>query len=222
MVYLTRTRLMVESERTVKDRAKFGGGVPQRICSQLLADVPRYSLWHARHENRMNSVAVARQRERQILTLRNLSVEQIHRTALVRYLRDFRITGAARDQTLREFYRVMDTRESAVVEHRNYLIAASTQLCAGDLLELVGDYGGRDLVGLYELAYGQYFSMFCDRARARQNGAVYLLGTLLPEVHDAAERLRRRVLAGELLPARLVSMTHVRQRPRVRISPPTA
>ena len=89
--------------------------------------------------------------------------------------------GAARDQTLREFYGVMDPRESAIMEHRNYLLAASTQFCAADILEMIGDKHGRGLVRRYELAYNQYFAMFCDHARARQTGKTYMLEMLLPE-----------------------------------------
>jgi hypothetical protein len=206
VVYLTQTRLMIESVRTLDESARNGDGNARRVCVQLLADLSRYSLWHARHERLMSTVADEQRRERQVLSLRSLSLEQVHRTALVRYLRDNRITGAARDQTLREFHRVMDARDSALVEHRGYLLAASTQLCTHELLELIGDVRGNDLLRRYELAYGQYFSMFCDRARSRQNGTLYLLTALLPEVRDAARRLRGRILDSRLLPIRPVSM----------------
>ena len=128
---------MRESERTVHEGASSDEEIAKRVCSQLLADAPRYSLWHVRHENQMN--LVARQRERQIMTLRAVAIEQIHRAALVRYLRDHHVTGVARDQTLREFYGVVDPRASTIMEHRNYLLAASTQLCTADILEMTGD-----------------------------------------------------------------------------------
>jgi hypothetical protein len=194
VIYLTHARLMLESERTVHDRAKSDEEIPKRVCAQLLADGARYVLWHARHETQMSLVAHAKQRERQIMSLRSVSIEQIHRTALVRYLRDHRVMGAARDLTLREFYGVMDPRESVIMEHRNYLVAASTQFCAADILEMIGDKHGLDLVRRYELAYNQYFGMFCDQARARQTGKAYMLEMLLPEVRDASERLRARIM----------------------------
>jgi hypothetical protein len=194
VLYLTHQRLMLESERTVEERARSDEEIPKRVCSQLLADAPRYSLWHVRHEGHMNAVASARRRERQVMSLRALSIEQIHRTALVRYLRDHGVKGTARDQTLREFYGVVDPRESAILEHRNYLLAASTQFCTGDLLELIGDTHGVDLVRRYEFAYLQYFGMFCEQARARQNRKTYMLEALLPEARGAAERLRARIL----------------------------
>jgi hypothetical protein len=36
--------------------------------------------------------------------------------------------------------------------------------------------------------------MFCEAARAKENGEPYLLASLLPEVRTAADNLRRRVL----------------------------
>jgi hypothetical protein len=193
---------MLESEQTIRDRAYTGDEIPRRVCSQLLADVPRYALWHSRHERRMNGVSSARLRERQIMALRSVSIEQIHRAALVRYLRDHQIKGAARELTLREFYGVADARDSVIAEHRNYLLAESTQLCAADILDLVGDRRGVQLVRNYELAYGQFFSMFCEQARAARTGHRYLLATLLPEVRESAERARLRILDSQLLPVR--------------------
>jgi hypothetical protein len=194
MIYLTHSRLMLESEQAVLGRSLADDDVPRRICRQLLADVSRYSLWHVRHEGHMGVVANARQRARQVLSLRAVSVEQIHRAALVCYLRDRQVGGSARDQTLREFYGVTDPREAAIIEHRNYLLAASTQFCAADILTMIDDRHGLELLRRYELAYGQYFAMFCERARARQAGASYLLASLLPEVSDVAKRIRARLM----------------------------
>jgi hypothetical protein len=73
------------------------------------------------------------------------------------------------------------------------------------LLELVGDTRGLELLRGYETAYGQYFSMFCERARAKRDGSRYLLSSLLPEVRATAQRLRERVLGGHALPARPVA-----------------
>ena len=198
MFYLSSTRLMRESEQAVQQHASGGDEIPQRVCSQLLANPPRYSAWHAQHELKMRNVSVARRRDPLVSGLRAVAVEQVHRTAVVNYLRLSRITGAARDQTLAVFHGVSDARDAALAEHRSYVVAASTQVCAHDLLELVGDVGGLDLLRQYELAYGQYFGIFCEQARARQAGEPYLLGSLLPEVKAVAERLRRRIIAADL------------------------
>ena len=194
---------MLESERAIDECARQGEPVPRRVCTQLLAEPVRYTFWHGRHELRMGAVAVAQLRERQILSLRAFTLEQIHRAALVRYLREYRVTGAARDQTLREFHRLEDTRDAALVEHREYLLAASSQISATELLELVGDRRGLELTRDYERAYSQFFSMFCEYSRAKQSREPYLLSSLVPEVRAVATRLRRRILEGESPPARI-------------------
>src|SRR5262249_35868202 len=75
VIYLTRARLMIESEMTVQHCAYSGEMHAQRACRQLIADMPRYALWHARHTGHMDTVASAKQRQRQILALRSVAVE---------------------------------------------------------------------------------------------------------------------------------------------------
>lgn len=193
---------MTESEDTVHEYAIGDRGIEQRVCDQLISSELRYSLWLSRHDRRMGTVADRKQRERQIVTLRAVAVEQIHRTALVRYLRDYQITGRERDQTLSEFYGVLDAQRAAVAEHKSYLIAASSQLCASELLEMTGDRRGLDMLGRYQTAYDHYFSMFCDRARAVRNGQPYLLDVLIPDTKASADALRGRIVSGQLLPAK--------------------
>jgi hypothetical protein len=198
VLYLTSTRLMRESEEALRENAGCGDEIPQRVCAQLLAKPPRYTEWHALHERKMQAVADARLRDPQVLQLRSIAIEQVHRTAIVNYLRLGRITGEARDRTLALFHGVTDLRDATLAEHRNYVLAASTQVCTHELLDLVGDREGHKLVRRYELTYAQYFAMFCDRARALQAGKRYLLESLLPEVRDVADRLRMRIAAAPL------------------------
>ena len=202
MIYLTHTRLMRESERTVHETASNARARDQRVCDQLLSNEARYSLWHMRHDTRMTPVAKLNRREQQLLALRRTSVEQIHGAALVRYLRDFGVTGADRDNTLRLFHGVVDVRDAAIAEHRNYLLSASSQLCATEVLTLAGDAKGVELVSHYERAYEQFFSLFCQRARARSAIERSLYDDLLPDVKGVATRLRERIVAGHLLPTR--------------------
>jgi len=182
----------------VREHAGCGDEVPQRVCAQLLAKPPRYSEWLALHQRKMQSVADARLRDPQVLQLRSIAVEQVHRTAIVNHLRLGRITGAARDQTLALFHGVSDARDATLAAHRDYVLAASTQVCTHELLDLVGDREGHKLVRRYELAYAQYFAMYCERERALQAGKRYLLDSLLPEAKDVTDRLRMRIAAAPL------------------------
>ena len=223
MIYLTHARLMLESEQAVVGRASAADELPRRICRQLLADGARYALWHVRHDGHMVVVANERRRPRQIMSLRSISVGQVHRAALVSYLRERQISSHGRDATLREFYGVLDPTEAAILEHRNYLLAASTKFCAADILGMAGDERGLELLHSYELAYGQYFAMFCERARARQAGASYLLAALIPEVRDVAGRIRARLLDRQSVSSRPIAGVQIvnggrREEDRVRCS----
>lgn len=200
MIYLTQTRLMIESERTVQAGAREGEVVPKRVCGQLIADPERYSLWRLRHSKQMLSVAERKKRDRQIRALRAVHLEQVHRTALVNYFRRHGITGDARDLTLREFYGVMDPRRAALAEHKNFLLSVPSQMSAYELLKMVGDRRGLDLIADYQGTYGQFFGMFCDRARATRNQTTYILNTFIADAKKEANVLRQRILSGDLLP----------------------
>jgi hypothetical protein len=209
MLYLTRSRLMRVSEDTVQQQAAYGDTVLGPVCSALLADEPRYALWRARHGREMDAVAGAGGQEQQVLALRAVAVRQVQGTALGAYLRTQLLSDEERIDTLREFYSVTDVRTSAVAEDRNYLIAASSRLCATVLLEMSGDDAGVRLIEEYERAYHHYFAAFCDTARAESRRQRYLLEPLIPELRANAERLRRRALEGEALPLRLIAFNLV-------------
>ncbi len=198
MIYLTRGRLILESERAMEECAREGEPTPRRVCAQILAQPPRYSRWHNGLESRMGTVANARVRARQVVALRAFALEQTHRAALIRYLRDYHVVGHAREQTLRDFHGVTDPRDAALAQHRDYLLATTNHVCATELLELANDTGGVELLGEYERAYGQFFRLFCEHSRAEQGRKPYLLASLLPEVRDVAARVRRRILDGDV------------------------
>lgn len=208
MIYLTRGRLIVESERAIEDCAREGEPVPQRVCAQLLAQPPRYWRWHNGLESRMGAVADARVRARQVLALRAFALEQIHRAALVRYLRDYHVVGHARERTLRDFHGVIDPRDATLAEHRDYLLATTNHVCAAGLLELADDAYGVELLGEYERAYGQFFRMFCEYSRAEHGREPYLMESLLPEVRAVAARVRRQILDGDVMRRAAPRRTH--------------
>ena len=152
----------------------------------------------------MLQVANDRSRETQLLRLRAQSVEQVHQTALVRYLRDHSVTGSNRNQVLSHFYGVLDPQVAALTEHKNYLISAASQICALDILEAANDVRGLKMIRNYEVTYGQFFSLFCARSRAQNQGKSYVLEGLIPEVKESAVRMRLSILHGDLLPTRRI------------------
>jgi hypothetical protein len=193
---------MRESESSVYEHAESGSGDAQSACKQLVSRQPRYTLWVSGHDQQMMAIARAKRRERQITQLRALGIQQIHRAALVRHLRANEITGKDRNLLLQEFYGPRDADCAILTEHRNFILAASSQACATDLLELTGDRHGIELINRYEYDFGLFFAMYCDRARAQADGRQYLLDGLIPEIRDEATRVREMLLGGDRLPIR--------------------
>jgi len=200
VLYITHTRLMRESESSVHEHADSGTGHSQSVCQQLISKQQRYTRWVSGHDREMLAIAGAKQRERQLTSLRALAVQQIHRAALIRHLRTNQITGRERNLLLQELFGPRDPDCSVLTEHRNYILAASSQLCASDLLGLAADRYGIQLIDRYQSDYGLYFAMYCDRARARQDGRSYLLNGLIPETRAEAARTRAMLLSGDQLP----------------------
>lgn len=199
---------MHESEATIQRGATQDDTLAGRVCRQVVDDPVRYAVWHGWHDSKMSKVARDVERDRQIIALRAVYLEQVHRTALVRYLRKHRLTGAVRDVTLSEFHGLADPRRAAIFEHRAFLISASSQLCANRILKLIGDRRGLELMQEYQRTYTQYFGMFCEDARASRQGSEYLLRGLIPEAKAEADALRARILGGEALPPRPVAMKY--------------
>lgn len=194
---------MDESERTVHAGAAREEGAVQRVCRQVVSDDVRYRFWLTRHEPSMTQVAHSKHRREQIIQLRRNAIQQVHKTALVRYLRDYRITGKDRALTLAEFHWVTDTLQAAITEHNIYLMSASTGYCAEALLAMVEDKHGLEMIQNYRETYGQFFAMYCGRARARRRGRRYLLSGLIPELQLNAAKAREELLAGHCMPPQI-------------------
>jgi len=192
---------MDESERTVHAGAARGDGAVRRVCQQLISSEMRYRFWINRHQQPMNQVAESKYRNQQILKLRRAAVQQVHKTALVRYLSDYHITGKERTLTLAEFHGVTDPVQAAINEHHYYLLSASTGYCAEALLEMVADKHGLSMLHNYRETYGQFFSLYCGRARAARRGKRYLLEEMVPELKASAGQIRENILAGHAMPA---------------------
>ena len=192
---------MDESEKTVHVGAARGQGVVRNVCRQVVSDEARYRFWLVSHGRRMDQVTRSKYRREQIIDLRAAGIAQVHKTALVRYLRDNDIKGRDRDLTLAEFYGVTDPLQAAIAAHHTYLLSASTGFCAEGLLGLVEDAHGLEMIRNYREAYGQYFAMHSARARAHREGKRYLLSGFLPEYKAKATQIREQLMAGELLPA---------------------
>lgn len=188
----THRRLMYESERVLR----LDADEPTHIRSavqQVLEDKPRYLLWEASHSRLMRHVADERRRAKQALAMRRVAIQLIHRRALVDHIRTVRLRGKERQALFRIFYGPKDTLDAILLEHRQYLLAASSSHCADILIDELRDQNGHRLLLDYERVYREYFAMYCGFSRATSGQYSSMLGALTMELRERTKQMRERL-----------------------------
>jgi len=132
---------MNESETSVHEHAEHGEDAARRICTTLVQSKPKYQTWVASHDQPMWRVARARTRDAQLVQLRLVAIHQIHRAALVRHLRDQNVGPDIRRRLFTEFHGVLDSDCAVLAEHRSYMQAVSSQLCASCHVDVASRLG---------------------------------------------------------------------------------
>jgi hypothetical protein len=188
---LSFTRLMDESERALW-RAE---GLPDYYrlpIRQVLYDCMRYRSWEASHARLMHQAADAARPIGQAFSLRETTLHMIHRRGLFDYLRAHDVRGTARERLFEVFYGPMDFRGAVLLEHRQYLLAASSGYCGEVLVESIHDGSGSKLLDRYEELYRDYFEIFGRFVTAEVTGDRELVSVLRPAM------LRQRAITGRL------------------------
>ena len=174
--------------------------------SRLLDDGRQYRNWEATHSREMRNIAACPRQIDQLMSLRKLALQLIHRRGLVDYLRAFSIVGEHRQQIFNMFYGRTDYNEAVITEHRQYVVAASSGYCAEVLVDAVNDANGYRLLERYQSLYSQYFQIFSQCSRAEFIGDAELAAALKPtmlEHRSYANLVRRQILVVPPVAARI-------------------
>jgi hypothetical protein len=177
--------------------------------SRLLDNQGQYRMWEASHARHMRNVADYRRQSQQAMALRKIAMQFIHRRGLFDYLRTFRVRGAQRQQLFRVFYGLTDFHDAALLEHRQYVLAASSGYCIEVLVDRINDSNGFKLLERYQWLYSQYFEIFSQYVRADFNADTTLADALRPtmlEYRAHTNLIRRQILSlpplkGRITPA---------------------
>jgi hypothetical protein len=193
---ITFVQLMTESERALwkTDSQPDYYKVP---ISRLLDDGNQYRLWEATHSRQMRTIADCPRQIDQVMELRKLAIQLIHRRGMVDYLRACNIRGDHRRQLFNMFYGCTDHREAVIAEYRQYVVAASSGYCAEVLVDALNDANGFRLIERYRFLYAQYFQIFSQCSRAEFRGESELAAALKPamlEHRSYANLVRRQIL----------------------------
>lgn len=129
-------------------------------AARITNDFNIYDLWCHRHEELMLPVATAEGRFGQPKALRSVGARLIQKTALVDYLREKQVPKATRERLLKRFRRHADPRRALLEEHRDYVLAVTSEACVDQLLRKLGDPLGPRLLEEYRHFYGESFARF--------------------------------------------------------------
>ena len=185
---------MQESEQALEDAAADTSSSTARIASQVLTDPKTHRLWEARHAELLRPVAEQNKRDPQVFELRRLETQVLHRSSLISYIRQHQVTGERRRRLFAAFYGPRELTDAILIEHRQFLLAKSSELSADHLLGIMQDTTSRDLLQRYSSAYATYFSLYCYFACVRDR---YMARAVSASMKDAQQRVNR--LRAELM-----------------------
>lgn len=197
MNYLTHRhrRLMSESEQALADAAEAPAGRRARIAAQVVSDREVYRQWECQHAGLVKPVAEHNHRSPQIVALRLLETAVLHKCALIDYIRQNEVTGAARARLFSSFYGPRETVDAILAEHRQYQLSLSSQVSADHLLSLMHDPASASMLKAYRAAWSAYFSLYCFAASAEDSDMADAIRTVLVDAKKRVIRMKRRLVS---------------------------
>lgn len=186
-------KLMRTSETALHDAVRASAEDTARIAKAVVSDRRTYLNWEARHAELLMPAANVRDDRRMLNELRSAQLQLVPRCALFNYLKEHQVVGEKRVRVMSLFHRTLDFNDSVLLEHRNFLLAESSQISTDYITGLMHDVSGRSLMELYERAYANYFALKCELMTTRSRSCADLIGPLLPEASERLERIRKRI-----------------------------
>jgi hypothetical protein len=188
-------KLMEESELVVADIARHGNVVQQQVAERVLGDPTAWRKWESGHYSLMRSIADVGNRNAQVTSLRQATFALVHRKALFEYLRDRKIRGEVRRQTLAHFHRVRSYSDAVIAEHETYIGSACSHLCSRHIgNELARDLAFGQPMLRYEQLYKDYFCSYCDAHFAADAVVAEQSRALLPYLKQQVYEQRRAII----------------------------
>lgn len=185
--------LMQESEQALHDAAERPLTHRSRVARQVVGDIKLHGLWESRHAELVRPVAECSRREKQVIALRKVEVQMLHRRALIDHVRRNSVVGEDRDRLFAVFYGHRDPANAVLAEHRQYLLAVSSVISADHLMDVLHDDISTRLLRLYADAYAQYFEYYCYVATTRDRLVADAVKSTMLEARNRAIRIRERL-----------------------------
>jgi hypothetical protein len=189
-------RLMWVSHSHVAATARDDNQENQVLALRLMQHPGTYSDWETRHSRLMQQVCQPVRLRAQVIKMRDTTLSLIHRRCVFEYLRERRITGAARHRYIALFYGTRDYATSMVIEHGHYTRSWVSASCSRFIgAEILRDPAFDAPLSAYEQWYGEYFRVFCDlQLMSTESVSTACEKALLPLLKERAWLARERLL----------------------------
>jgi hypothetical protein len=182
-------KMMDESEYALRQACDSSSNRVSRIVNTIVGDSQKYRHWESNHAELLLPVAQQNNKKRQILALRKIEVQLVHRRALFNLIREQHVRGKAREKLFRLFRATRDYQDAVIAEHQQYMIAMSSRVSTDHLIDVMHDVDSKRLIEEYEESYANYFKMKCYLAITEESYFVELVQLTL---RDAREELRKK------------------------------
>jgi len=186
-------RLMDESEQALCDATDAKSRHESRIAEHILSDPIMHRLWEARHAELVRPVAEQGKRVQQVFALRDIEVGLVHKRALFDHIRHHELRGLERDQMIAAFYGPKDIRDAILAEHRQYMLAVSSHLSTGHLINVMYDPLGNRLLRQYAELYRNYFDLYGQVVRSQGGGWADAIKPLMSEAREQMATVRQHI-----------------------------
>ncbi len=186
-------RLMDESEQALLDATDAKSKRESRIAEHILSDPNMHRLWEARHAELVRPVAEQGKRVQQVYALRDIEVRLVHKRALFDHIRHHQLRGLERDQMIAAFYGPKDIRDAILAEHRQYMLAVSSHLSTGHLINVMYDPLGNRLLRQYATLYRDYFDLYGQVVLSQGDGWADAAKPLMSEAREQMATVRQHI-----------------------------
>jgi len=186
--YLSRRhqRLMDESEQALWDAIANKPRRHSSIAKYVLNDHKTHLMWEARHAELVRPVSEQKKRAPQVFALRNIEMRLVHKRALIDHIRAHRLRGLERDRMFAAVYGPRDPIDAMLTEHRRYVMAVSSYVSTGHLMDVMYDPLGKRMLKRYERLYADYFDLYGQIVRSQDAD---LANASKPLMSEASEKL---------------------------------
>lgn len=186
-------KLMDESEYALRRACDSPSKHVSRIVNTIVGDSRTFKHWESNHAELLLPVAEQSNNKRQILALRNLEVQLVHRRALFDLIREQQVRGIARKKLFKLFRATRDYQDAVIAEHQQYMIAVSSRVSVDHLIDVMHDANSKRLINQYEELYADYFKMKCYLAITEERYFIELIRLTLKDAQEKIRKKRERI-----------------------------